>query len=222
MAARVGLVGLAFTNASPELPAWGGTAALVGTNPWSIAVPHPGREPVVLDISNAAAGKGVIRHYAAEGRTLPPDWALDRAGRPVTDARDAAEGLLAPMGGYKGYGIAVMVDLLTGGLGGGLVGAAVGSPYAFSHQQGVSHLTMALDPERFGGGASLGRAVEYLDREIHGSPRQPGVHAVYLPGDPEWLRAAARRDGIPLSRDTEEQLRVLSAETGAPFPEPRR
>jgi len=88
--------------------------------PWSIAIPHPTCDPVVLDISNATSGKGAIRHFAMTGRELPADWALDPAGRPVTDPGEAAGALLAPIGGYKGYGIALMIDLLTGGLGAGL------------------------------------------------------------------------------------------------------
>ena len=221
MAARGGLVGLACTNASPEMPAWGGATALVGTNPWSVAVPRPHGDPVVLDISNAVSGKGAIRYYAAAGRPLPAGWALDSSGRPVTDPHAAADALLAPIGGYKGYGIALMIDLLTGGLAGGAVGTAVGSPYQFSRAQGVSHLTVALDPEAFGGAAALGDAVRRLAEEVYSSPRQPGVGALLLPGDPERLRAEeSRGHGIDLPDDTVARLRALGAETGVAFPEP--
>jgi len=154
------------------------------------------------------------------GRELPADWALDPAGRPVTDPGEAAGALLAPIGGYKGYGIALMIDLLTGGLGAGPVGTAVGSPYEFSRPQGVSHSTLSLDPVAFGGGAALEDAVRRLEREVRASPRQPGVDAIYLPGDPEWLRAEeARTRGIELTGDTLERLRALGEETGVAFPE---
>ncbi len=221
MAARAGLVGLAFTNASPEMPPWGGAVALVGTNPWSIAVPCPRGRPVVLDLSNATSGKGVIRRFAALGRPLPPDWATDAQGRPVTDPGAAADALLVPIGGYKGYGIALMVDLLTGGLAGGAVGSAVGSPYQFGRPQGVSHLTMALDPGAFGGTDALAAAVDALAREVRGAPRQPGVDVICLPGDPEWEREQiARERGVELPGETAARLRALGGEVGVPFPEP--
>jgi LDH2 family malate/lactate/ureidoglycolate dehydrogenase len=221
MAARAGLVGLAFTNASPEMPPWGAAAALVGTNPWSIAVPSREGRPVVLDLSNATSGKGAIRHYAALGRRLPPDWAMDSTGRAVTDPSAAADALLVPIGGYKGYGIALMVDLLTGGLAGGIVGSRVGSPYRFERPQGVSHLAMALDPEAFGGADALAEAVETLAHEVRGAPRQPGVGAVYLPGDPEWERAReAQERGVALPEEAVARLRALGDEAGVRFPEP--
>ena len=221
MAARAGLVGLAFTNASPEMPAWGASVPLVGTNPWSIAVPGPEDRPVVLDISNAASGKRLIREYAAAGRPIPAGWAMDRDGRPVTDARAAVDALLAPIGGYKGYGIAVMVDLLTGGLAGGRAGSAVGSPYDFRRAQGVSHLLAVIDPEAFAGSETLRAGVDAVSREVHGAPRQPGVDAVRLPGDPEWERRdAALARGAELLDATVERLRALGDEVGVPFPAP--
>jgi LDH2 family malate/lactate/ureidoglycolate dehydrogenase len=221
MAAGAGLVGLAFTNASPEMPAWGGSVALVGTNPWSIAVPGHAERPIVLDLSNAASGKSAIRHFAAIGRSLPPDWAIDSTGGSVTDPRVAADALLAPMGGYKGYGIAVMADLLTAGLAGGQVGSAVGSPYQFARPQGVSHLVMALDPTSFAGLDALDSAAGTLSRELRQSPRQPTVTATYLPGDPEWERERESRQlGIDLPEETVERLRALGVESGVTFPGP--
>lgn len=221
MAAREELVGLAFTNASPEMPAWGASVALVGTNPWSIAVPGRQGRPIVLDLSNAASGKRLIREHAAAGRAIPVGWAIDSDGRPVTDARIAADALLAPMGGYKGYGIAVMVDLLTGGLAGGPVGSAVGSPYEFSTPQGVSHMLVAMDPAAFGGAEALRTNVEAVSREVYGAPRQPGVETVRLPGDPEWERRdAAMARGADLLDETVERLRALGEEAGVPFPSP--
>lgn len=221
MATRAGFVGMAFTNASPEMPAWGASVPLVGTNPWSIAVPGPGERPVVLDLSNAASGKRLIREYAAAGRSLPAGWAVDHDGRPVTDARAAVDALLAPMGGYKGYGIAVMIDLLTGGLAGGPAGSAVGSPYDFGRAQGVSHLLLAFDPEAFAGLEALRAGVDAVSREVHGAPRQPGVEAVRLPGDPEWERRdAALARGAELLDETVERLLALGEETGVPFPAP--
>ena len=221
MAARADLVGLALTNASPEIPPWGGSAALVGTNPWSIAVPSGGEHPVVLDISNATSGKGAIRHFAALGRAVPADWAMDREGRPVTDAAAAVDALLVPIGGYKGYGIALMIDLLTGGLAGGPAGAAVGSPYEFGRPQGVSHFMIALDPAAFGGAEALAAAVQGVAGEIRGAPRQPGVAAIYLPGDPEWQREReALERGVALPDDAAMRLRSLAGELGVPFPEP--
>ena len=113
---------------------------------------------------------------------------MDRDGRPVTDAAAAVNALLVPIGGYKGYGIALMIDLLTAGLAGGPAGAAVGSPYDFGRPQGVSHFMIALDPAAFGGAEELAVAVQGVAGQIRGAPRQPGISTIYLPGDLEWKR----------------------------------
>src|SRR5262249_28698623 len=128
---------------------------------------------------------------------------------------------LVPIGGYKGYGIELMIDLLTGGLAGGPAGAAVGSPYEVGRPQGVSHFLIALDPAAFGGGGALAAAVQGGGGGVPRGPRPPGVSAIYLPGDPEWQREReALERGVAVPDDAAMRLRSLAAELGVPFPEP--
>lgn len=221
MAAYEGLVGLAFSIAGPEMPAWGGAVPLVGTNPWSVAVPRRSGKPIVLDLMNSVADKGLFQHMATLGQPLPSTWAVDPQGRTVTDPTAAADALPLPIGGYKGYGIAVMVALLTGGLSGGRIGSAVTSPYQVDKAQGTSHLFVALDPQAFGGLGVLQDGAAALEDELRSSPRLPGVDAILLPGDPEWARLEdARANGTEIPDERVDQLRGLAAEIGVPFPEP--
>jgi LDH2 family malate/lactate/ureidoglycolate dehydrogenase len=137
------------------------------------------------------------------------------------DAAAAADALPLPIGGYKGYGIAVMVAFLTAGLSGGPIGSGVTSPYQVDKAQGTSHLFIALDPEAFGGLATLHAAVRALATELRASPRLPGVQAILLPGDPEWARfEEARVRGTQIPADRVQQLRDLGQEVGVRFPDP--
>lgn len=221
MAAYEGLIGLAFSIAGPEMPAWGGSVPLVGTNPWSVAVPRRGGNPIVLDLMNSVADKGLFQHMAQLGQTLPPTWAIDTAGRAVTDPAAAVEALPMPIGGYKGYGIAVVVALLTAGVSGGRIGTAVTSPYQVEQAQGTSHTFIALDPRAFAGLNVLHDAAHTLESELRSSPLLPGVDAILLPGDPEWARLDdARKHGTPIPPERVEQLHWLAADVGVPFPQP--
>src|SRR6185437_6341977 len=122
-AADAGLVGIAAANTRPLIPAPGGAKAVIGNNPLAIGVPRAGAEPIVLDMALSESALGKIRIAAAEGREIPPTWATDASGVPTTDPQAAIAGLLLPAAGPKGYGLAFMVDVLTGVLSGGAFGA---------------------------------------------------------------------------------------------------
>jgi LDH2 family malate/lactate/ureidoglycolate dehydrogenase len=125
MAADAGLVGiyLAVANAN-GMPPWGGTNPLLGTNPLAIALPTNGT-PFVLDIATSATSHGTIKVAARDGQRMPEGWVVDAEGRPITDPRRAAEGVLVPMGGYKGSGLTIAIGLLAGVLNGAAFGADV-------------------------------------------------------------------------------------------------
>ncbi|MFE4196994.1 Ldh family oxidoreductase [Paenarthrobacter sp. NPDC056912] len=197
-AANQGMIGIAAANTRPLMPAPGGAKAVVGNNPLAFAVPQSGGSPIVLDMALSEAALGKIRLAAAEGREIPPTWASDVFGVPTTDPSAALAGLLLPMGGPKGYGLALIVDLLTGALSGGGFGQGVRGLYADTAvPNNAAHFFLALDPSRFSVGFDE-RAKE-LASEIKASPTAPGVDCVFLPGEIEDQRAqAARTNGIRL------------------------
>jgi LDH2 family malate/lactate/ureidoglycolate dehydrogenase len=202
-------IGLAFSNAGPEIAPWGAVRATVGTNPWSVAVPAGREWPVVLDLANSTSGKGMIGWYLREGREIPDDWALTVDGVRTTDAEEGMAGSLFPLGGPKGYGLAVIVDALTGVL----AGAAFGLSCFANDRQNVGHLMIALDVERFGPVDEFKARMDALVGEIRSAPLASWADAVYLPGELEYRRAEERRrEGVPLESGRFEALSTLGRE----------
>jgi LDH2 family malate/lactate/ureidoglycolate dehydrogenase len=220
MAAREGCIGVAVTNASPEIPVSGGAEPMIGTNPWGIAAPTAG-DPFVLDLSNAAAGRGAIRHRALRGESVPHGWALDAEGRPTTEPAAALEGLVAPMGGYKGVAITVMMDVLAGVLTGAAFGAAVGSPYEAARPQRVGHFMLAVDISRFIAPETFHERMRSLAGELRDGRRAPGIERLFVPGEPELeRRTTAMAEGCELRPEVVGDLESLGAELGVDFPRP--
>jgi (2R)-3-sulfolactate dehydrogenase (NADP+) len=118
-----GLMGLCFTNAPASIAPWGGTTPVVGTNPFALGVPgEAGQSALVIDQSASAIAKSEIMLRAREGKAIEPGWAFDSKGRPTTDAAEALAGSMAPAGGYKGFGIGLMVELFAAALAGATLG----------------------------------------------------------------------------------------------------
>ena len=191
--AEAGLVALGFVNSPKSIAPWGGTKAVFGTNPLAFACPRKGGAPLVVDQSSSKVARSEIRLAQKEGREIPLGWALDAAGKPTTDADAAMAGTMVPFGDYKGYGIALMVDLMAGAMTGA----------RFSHQAdsfvgddgggppGTGQFFLAIDPGPLGGGDFTQR-VDGLCAMILD---QPGVQ---LPGDKRLANMAKTGDG-PLS-----------------------
>jgi LDH2 family malate/lactate/ureidoglycolate dehydrogenase len=215
-AADAGLVGIAAANTRPLMPAPGGAQAVVGNNPVAIAVPRTGGEPIVLDMALSEAALGKIRLAAQAGREIPPTWATDAAGTPTTDPEAAIAGLLLPAAGPKGYGLAFMVDVLTGVLSGGSFGAGVKGLYAnAATPNDCAHLFIAIDPAAFGEDGSrdaFAARVDELAAQVAASPTAPGVERALLPGQLEAERhAAAEAEGVPVGTAVLEALREVAA-----------
>ena len=210
-AARSGCIGIAASNTRPMMPAPGGAKAVVGNNPLAIAAPAAdGAEPIVLDMALSEAALGKIRLAAQEGRDIPPTWATDAEGRPTTDPEAAIAGLLLPIGLHKGYGLALMVDVLTGVLAGGGFGQRVNGLYAdVAVPNDVAHMFVALDVAAFAPPDAFAERLATLAAEVTGADRAPGVERVYLPGElAAERRAAAARDGVALDRSTLDALKA--------------
>jgi LDH2 family malate/lactate/ureidoglycolate dehydrogenase len=213
------MIGLYFAvgNANHLAP-WGGLDMLLSTNPIAAAIPAGDEPAVVLDMATTVAAYGKVKAKAARGEPMPEGWMIDREGRPLTDARRAAEGLLLPIGGYKGYGLALVVGLLAGTLN----GAAMGKDVVDFNQDAASatntgQAIMAIDPAAFGEIAEFKAAVDTLLRDLRGSARLPGVDAIRVPGDGSRATAAAQREeGIAIAGALMQTLDRIAGELDIP------
>src|SRR5216110_1845530 len=165
------MIGLYFAvgNAN-HLPPWGGLDMLLSTNPIAAAIPAGDENPIVLDMATTVAAYGKVKAKAARGEMMPEGWMIDRDGKPLTDPRRADEGFLLPIGGYKGYGLALVVGLLAGTLN----GAAMGKDLIdFNRDAGGATNTgqaiVAIDPAAFGDLAHFKREVDRLIRDLRAS-----------------------------------------------------
>lgn len=213
-----GCLGLALTNAGPEMAAWGGATPVVGTNPWAIASPSDKGFPVVLDIALTTAGKGMMRWLEREGQKMPRDWALTPAGEETDDPASAMQGALLGIGQYKGYGLSLMTDALTGMLSGGAFGT---EPYSDPARQNVSHTFLAFDIDWFMPvdeyKARLGRFIDM----VKASRLRPGFSEVLVPGELEHRRVREKtQNGVPLDRVVFEELLELATSLGVAAPAP--
>jgi uncharacterized oxidoreductase len=179
-----------------------GVAPRHSTNPRAIGVPH-GDAPLVLDFSTSATAEGKVRVKKIAGEQVPEGWLLDNQGRPTTDPNTLygnPPGSILPMGGaqaYKGFGLGLMIEILTGALSGGNCAKAV--PYP---KKGNCVFVLLIDPARYGGAGHFESEVTELTDYIRSCPRMEGCREIVLPGDPERRLAAERRKtGLPLDEE---------------------
>jgi LDH2 family malate/lactate/ureidoglycolate dehydrogenase len=209
------MIGLATTNAAPSMAAWGGTAPVLGTNPVCVAIPTGQDVDIVLDMASSVAARGKIRSSVAKGGRIPLGWALDADGRPTEDPEAALKGTLLPIGGPKGYSLALVVDVLAGVLTGSDYSVHLSSVHDLSSRASVGFVMQAVDIRAFAEWSEYEKDVQSLIGEIRNSPRAPGVDRVYLPGEIEWLtRCERRQSGIPVPVELLEQLRSLASDLG--------
>jgi len=210
---------LAVGNAN-HLPAWGGLDMLLSTNPIAVAVPAAEEPAIVLDMATTVAAYGKVKTKAQRGETMPEGWMMDRQGRPLTDPRRANEGFLLPIGGYKGYGLALIFGLLAGTLNGAAMGKEVVDFNADdTTPTNTGHAIIAINVAAFQPVAEFKKNVDVLVRDLRGSQRLPGVDRIRLPGEGSHAARADRlQNGIPLPAPLAASLRQLAAELRiAPF-----
>jgi LDH2 family malate/lactate/ureidoglycolate dehydrogenase len=217
-AAAEGLIGVAINNSPPLQVATGGTAKAIGNQAFAVAAPADRHDVLLLDMATSAMSLAGIHLHAQRGEPLPDGVALDASGRPTVDPAAALGGTLLPMGGHRGYGLALMWEVLTGVLAGGPRFAAnVTMPDEHARAQGVSMILLAIDPAA-SEGAFPARVDELVD-QMHASPAAPGVERVTVPGERgHALAAARRRDGVPLPTELVTTLKELANELGVPGP----
>jgi L-2-hydroxycarboxylate dehydrogenase (NAD+) len=200
------MIGLYFAvgNAN-HLPPWGGLDMLLSTNPIAAAIPAGDEQPIILDMATTVAAYGKVKTKALRGETMPVGWMIDRQGKPLTDPTRADEGMLLPLGGmeagYKGYGLAMIIGLLAGTLGGAAMGRDV---IDFNHDDdsvtNTGQAIAAINISAFGDVAVFKASVDALVRDFRSSSRMPGVERIQVPGERSHaMRIQRTRDGIPLA-----------------------
>src|SRR5580698_3280449 len=215
MPAQHGMVGLyaAVANAN-HMGTWGGTDLLLGTNPLAIGVPS-GSGPLILDIATSIVAYGTVKKYAQRGLAMPEGWFVDaQTGAPITDANRSNEGLLLPMGEYKGAGLALMLGLIAGVLNGAAFGRDVVDFNADDNSAtNTGHFIIAVDIARFVPLETFKSEVDRHIADLRGSKRLPGVNEIRLPGDRRAeCRSERARDGVPLAKPLLALLDKLAGE----------
>ncbi len=217
MAAKEGCFGLSFCNVDPGVAVPGSRGPVLGTNPLSYAVPLGTGRSVFLDIATSVVAATKVFRAQATGVAIPEGWLIDKDGLPTTDPSGyPLKGALQPMSGHKGYGLALMVELLTGILGGGSFGSEVVSWVNSSQPVNQSMCFIAIDIAKFMPVARFEERVGELARQIHESPKALGSDRIYLPGEIEWDKAEdALKTGVLLPLDVIDQLRGIAADLGS-------
>ncbi len=215
LALERGMLGLATSNAAAIMAPPGGTTPVVGNNPLAVAAPGGQEPPIVVDFALSVVSVNKIRQVANRGGRLPEGWALDRAGRPTDDPQAALEGLLVPTGGHKGFGLALVTEILASVLPGGLFAWDVRE----RQHHGMGFFFLALDVQRFLPDGSFTARADALVRRIAAAERLPGVDRLSAPGSRAAASALAlAADGIPLDRLPWAALQRIAAESGVRMP----
>jgi L-2-hydroxycarboxylate dehydrogenase (NAD+) len=215
------MIGLYFAvgNAN-HLPPWGGLDMLLSTNPIAAAIPAGKERAIVLDMATTVAAYGKVKTKALRGETMPEGWMIDRNGQPLTDPKRADEGMLLPLGGmeagYKGYGLALIIGLLAGTLGGAAMGREV---VDFNHDDdsvtNTGQAIAVINVAAFGDVDVFKSSVDRLIGDLRNSSRMPGVDRIYVPGERSHEnRERHGRDGIPIATALLQGLDKLAAELG--------
>jgi L-2-hydroxycarboxylate dehydrogenase (NAD+) len=213
-------VGLAFTNASPALPVWGGQDKFLGTSPFAAGAPTDGMPVFVLDMACSIIARGKLKFAAQRGEPIPEGLALDKNGHPTTDGKEAFEGVVLPFGGLKGAALSMLMDVLSGVLTGAAFGGEVRNPFtALDGPQGTGHFFIALKADLFMSLDAFKQRMQTLVERVKAQPLAKGFEEIQLPGEPEHRTEQARlKNGIPLTPDVVETLKSEADLVGVSFP----
>jgi len=207
-----GQIGIVMCNASPIVPPWQGREGRVGTNPICVALPGPW----LLDMATTtvAAGK-IFKAFLNHQPEIPAGWAFDSEGVPTTNTEKAYKGMLMPLGGYKGSGLAMMVEILCAVLSGGAMATEVGGIRFRGRTVRVNQMYLAIDIARFMPVEEFQARVEKLVGMMKTTQPAPGYDEVLVAGDPEWRFEAERRaHGIPIAQGNWDLLLKAAARVG--------
>lgn len=215
MATRESLIGLVTTTTDPLVHPWGGVEPLLGTNALAVGIPaYP--YPILLDMAMSVAARGKLVEAMKKSETIPEGWAIDSEGRPTTDPKKGLEGALSPFGGVKGYGLALILELLAGPLVGAEAGRKVqGTLEPVDKFCTKGDFMIAIDPAAFVKLEEFKTKVNDFVTELKTSRKAPGVQEILVPGEPEFRTREKRlRDGIPIADEVWAEIKEIAEELG--------
>jgi ureidoglycolate dehydrogenase (NAD+) len=212
LAAQGGYASMICSNASVTIAPWGGREARFGNSPIGFGVPNPGSHPFMLDMAMSVAARAKIRNALKRGQPIPDTWATDKDGRRTTDPKAALDGFLLAIGGHKGYGLALVVDLLSGLLSGASylthVRSWIDEP---GEPQDIGHFFLLLDTARLGSTEWLAGRMRDFCAILRSTPPADPARPVLVPGDIEIEKLERhRREGVALETGLEEKLEALA------------
>ncbi|SKA37423.1 Ldh family oxidoreductase [Consotaella salsifontis] len=219
-AVRDGLAMMVMSNASQTMPAAGGVRPFLGTNPLAFGFPGDREVPFILDMATSLVARGKIIMAAKRGEDIPLGWAVDKEGRPTTDAQAALDGAVLPMGGAKGSGLSMAIDIMSGVLTGAGFGPGVRNMYLdWQNPQNVGHFFLAIDIARFVELDLFKRRIGSFIDQLKAEPRAPGVEELLYAGEVEHrLQTKRQREGIQLADKLTADLKRLGEERGVAWP----
>jgi LDH2 family malate/lactate/ureidoglycolate dehydrogenase len=208
MALEHGMIGIAMSNVAPNMVAPGGSKPITGNNPIAVAVPTFGEFPFVFDISLSAVSGGKILVAAKNGEQIPLGWATDREGRPTTDPNVGFKGFLLPMGGHKGFGLSLLVDILCGVITGGSFQHELKSMYVYPNDpSNTAHLMLVINPLCLMSKDQLKTRMAEFFETVKQSPMWDEDNEMLLPGEIEYRMEKERlSDGIPIPEPLYDEL----------------
>ena len=209
------MIGIATTNALPTMAPWGGAERILGINPIAIAIPAGDEFPIVYDAAFSGSSHGKIRIYHQKGITLPEGWALDSKGNPTIDPAEAINGLLMPIGGFKGTGLAMIMGILSSMLSGASYGTELGNMEEGPNAGQDGHFVAAIRVNAFEDINRFKSRVDGAIKQIHECRLAEGFEQIYAPGEIEYINQEAYlRDGILLNQVTLDDLCQVARNCG--------
>jgi LDH2 family malate/lactate/ureidoglycolate dehydrogenase len=205
------LIGVILSNGPPAIAPWGGKKPMVGTNPMCIGFPADKNDAIVLDMATSTVARGKIRLAALKGERIPESWAFDDEGNLTSDPTAALRGSLAPIGGPKGYGLALSLDIIGGLVMGSNFLQDVKALDDFSGPSGTGAFVEAINIESFISYQEYLENITKYIKEIKGCPKKIGVNEIFLPGEIERRELERRSEvGVPLSQEVLHELKKLA------------
>jgi LDH2 family malate/lactate/ureidoglycolate dehydrogenase len=211
---------IATTNSPPGIAPWGGRKAYFGTNPIAFGFPTRREPPVIVDMSSSVVARGRIILAAQQGLPIPLGWAIDEEGRETTDAGAALRGAVLPLGGAKGYALALAVEVLSGVLSGAAFGPRVNNLYKEEDPPAnVGHSFILLNIPHWMSPDEYHARMEEFIGELKAAPRRVGTDEILYPGERRYrVFLEKSREGIALPRPVVEELTRLAEQRGVSFP----
>ena len=209
-AVKKNLIAFCFTNAPPAIAPHGSKKSLFGTNPICFGAPTSSKVPFILDTSVSVINRGKIRVAAKTGKKIPEGVALDKFGKPTTDAKKALAGVQLPIAGFRGSGLAWMVDILSGVITGGNHSGKVKDPFDdFSGPQNIGHLFIVMKPNLFVG--NYNKRIKENIKKIKKLPKIKGVKEIFYPGQNKFKRYKTNlQKGIAIPKNILEDIKKLN------------